>query len=100
MEQQPGWPEYLDALEVYLQKVARLLGQRQLVVVPTLLVSQPSGPVPAEETERAAALLVETNRVAARVGNWIEEVVSSMRSIDARRRIEPGRPAGLIDSVL
>lgn len=100
MEQQSGWPEYLDALEVYLQRVTRLLGQRQLIVVPTLLVSQPGGAVPAEETERAAALLVETNRVAARVSTWIEEVVSSIRSIDARRRIEPGRPGGLIDSVL
>ncbi|MGA3214636.1 MAG: hypothetical protein ABSD97_02965 [Acidimicrobiales bacterium] len=98
--EQPGWPEYLDALEVYLQGVTRLLARRQLTVAPTLLVDQPDGPVPAELSGRAADLLVETNQVAEKVCHWIEDVVSSMRSIDARRRIEPGRVRGLVDSVL
>ena len=100
MEPQSSWPEYLNALEAYLQTVTRLLAKRHLALVPTLFVSQPGGPVPPEQAGRAAALLVETNQVAESVCYWMEEVVSSLRSIDTRRRVEPGRAGGLVDSVL
>jgi hypothetical protein len=43
--------------------------------------------------------LAETERVAAQVRTWIEEVVTSMRSIEARRRIEPCRTGGVVNSV-
>jgi hypothetical protein len=38
--------------------------------------------------------------VAVQVSVWVEEVLVSMRSIDARRRLEPCRVVARVDSVL
>lgn len=100
MEQQPGWPEYLDALEVYLGCVGDVLGRKSLACVPTLIVTQPGGPIPAEQSERVASLLAESERVEALMSSWMEDVLSSMRSIEARRRLEPCRTTAFVDSVL
>jgi hypothetical protein len=100
VEPQRGWPEYLDALETYLQKVSQLLCSKSISTVPSLVASQPGGPVPAEEERRAAVLLARTRRMEVSVGDWVEEVLSSKRSIDVRRRVEPGRCTGRIESVL
>ncbi len=100
MEQHSGWSEYLDDLEVYLQQVSRSLEQQNASVVPILSTHQPGGPVPVEQTERASAILAETRRVAVQVSVWVEEVLVSMRSIDARRRLEPCRVVARVDSVL
>ncbi len=99
MEPEPGWPEYLDALEEYLRTVSGSLEQRNAFVVPTRDLRHPAGVVPPEHAESAAALLAETERVAAQVRTWIDEVVKSMRSIEARRRIEPCRAGGVVNSV-
>ena len=99
MEPQPGWPEYLDALEDYLRTVSGSLEQRDACVVPKRDLRHPAGVVPPEHAESAAALLAETERVAAQVRTWIDDVVKSMRSIEARRRIEPCRTGGVVNSV-
>jgi hypothetical protein len=99
VEPQPGWPEYLDALEDYLRTVSGSLEQRNACVLPKRVLRHPAGVVPPEHAESAAALLAETERVAAQVRTWVEEVVASMRSIEARRRIEPCRAGGVVNSV-
>jgi hypothetical protein len=100
MEQSPEWPEYLDALEVYLQQVVRMLSKKSLSTVPSLRATQPCGPVPPELSDRAAALLGESQRVEASIASWIEDVLASMRSISSRRRLEPYSPSGLVNSLL
>ena len=50
--------------------------------------------------ERVASLLAETERVEALMSSWMEDVLSSMRSIEARRRLEPCRTTAFVDSVL
>jgi hypothetical protein len=100
VEQQPGWPEYLDSLELYLQQVSNLLAQKTLKPLPTLIVTQPGGPIPTEHTERVGVLLAKSQRVESLMAIWVEEVLSSMRSIERRRRVEPCRVTGLVDSVL
>jgi hypothetical protein len=99
VEPQPGWPEYLDALEDYLRTVSGSLEQREAFVVPSPDLRHPAGVVPPEHAESAAALLAETERVAAQVRTWIDDVVKSMRSIEARRRIEPCKAGGVVNSV-
>ncbi len=99
MEPEPGWPEYLDALEDYLRTVSGSLEQRNAFVVAKRDLRHPAGVVPPEHAASAAALLEETERVAAQVRTWIEEVVKSMHSIEARRRIEPCRAGGVVNSV-
>ena len=99
MEPQPGWPEYLDALEDYLRTVSGSLEQRDACVVPKRDLRHPAGIVPLEHAESAAVMLAETERLAAQVRTWIEEVLTSMRSIEARRRIEPCRTGGVVNSV-
>jgi hypothetical protein len=98
--EQTGWPEYLDALEGYLQHVSRLLEHKSVSVVPCLRASQPRVGVPPEHLERAVGLLDETRRVEDLIAMWINEVISSMRSVETRRRIEPCRPSGIVNSVL
>jgi hypothetical protein len=100
MEQSPEWPEYLDALDLYLQQVAQMLSKKSLSTVPVLRTRQPSGPVPSEHSDRAAALLEESQRVEASIATWIEDVLASMRSISSRRRLEPYSPSGLVNSLL
>jgi len=100
VEQQPGWPEYLDALEGYLRRVSELLVRKTMSTVPTLLVTQPGGPIPLEHTERVGTLLAESHRVESLMSTWLDDVLSSMRSIETRRRVEPCRTAGFVDSVL
>lgn len=100
MDQHPGWSEYLDALESYLHKVAGLLDGKSLTVVPTLKADQPAGPIPPAQSERAAALLSQTRLVESSVANWVDEVLSSMRSVEARRRVEPANGSGCIRSIL
>jgi hypothetical protein len=100
VEQQPGWPEYLDALETYLGRVTDLLGRKSLASVPTLVVTQPRGPIPAEQSDRVASLLAESERVETLMSSWMEDVLSSMRSIEARRRLEPCRTNSFVDSML
>jgi hypothetical protein len=98
--EQTGWPEYLDALEGYLRRVSRLLARKNMSAVPCLHTGQPGSPVPPEYLERASRLLAETRRVEDLVALWIDEVISSMRAVETRRRIEPCRPGGTVNSVL
>lgn len=99
MEPQPGWPEYLDTLEEYLRTVSGSLEQRNASALPACQLVQPAGALPPAAAESAATVLAETERVAEQVRIWIEEVLASMRSIQARRRIEPCRAGGVVNSV-
>lgn len=100
MQQQTEWPEYLDALELYLQQVTTMLSKKSLSTVPALHVGQPDGPIPVEHSDRASALLSESQRVEASIAIWIEDVLASMRSISSRRRVDPYNPGGLVNSLL
>lgn len=96
----PEWPEYLDALEAYLEKVTELLGSQSIAAVPTLSASQPEGPVPLDQERRAAVLLAKTQLMEVSVADWVEGALSSKRSVSARRPVEPGRGSGHCESLL
>jgi hypothetical protein len=99
VEPQPGWPEYLDGLEDYLRTVSGSLEQRDAFALPAPQLRKPAAALPAAHAESAAVLLSEIERVTEQVRVWIEEVLCSMRSIEARRRIEPCRAGAIVNSV-
>jgi hypothetical protein len=82
-----AWPSYLDALETYLQRASEAIDRGGSAEPPPSLASRPVGPLPLQFAERAAELLVSTDRIVASAASRRDEVLMARRVLDERRRV-------------
>ncbi len=91
------WPEYLDALEGYLEGVAgqldpagaRLAGNRG---APAPLGPRPEEALPAEQSGRALGLLARAEQLSAAGESRREELLVRRQRLEARRREQASGP--------
>jgi hypothetical protein len=81
-----AWPSYLDALETYLQRVSASIDRGERALRPPALASRPVGPPPPQLAGRAAALLLDADRLVVRAALRRDDVLSSLQVLEGRRR--------------
>jgi hypothetical protein len=82
-----GWPNYLDALETYLQRASVAIDRGGSAEAPPALASRPIGPMPPQFAARAAELLASTDRIVESAAARRDEVLVARQVLGERRRV-------------